>query len=281
MQNFQIMNDPSELKGFWPVDVFNKMYREQPSIKGCAIASLFDDQDLEKVAVVLMRTFIENGDRAKEDQKYVVGIHFSSFGDMAIIDVISHDKEYHKEICYDHIKRMGWPSFNEEMNRPVNYFDETTRAPFMLTGGHLKTKKRKVSFFGTSGDYGDKILFSDSNSIAAYAAFASGIELGLGEKEIGESFVKEILQIMYNHKLKVSFYEELVKDIFQRSSDENIALTSQHIGALVTMKIADRMISEEKDMLSVTVDEVFGGGIGRAVMLASLARKLRVKYSED
>jgi hypothetical protein len=281
MQNFEIMRDPSELEGFCPVDAFNKMYPEQSSIKGYALASLSDDQNPEKVAVVLMRTFIENGNCAKEDQKYVVGIRFHFFGDMATIDVISLDKGYHKEICYDHLRRMGWPSWSEEMNRPVNHFDETTRAPFLFIGGHLQVKEKEVNFFGSSGDYGDKVLFSDGNSIAAYASSVSGIELGIGKKEIGGSFVKEILQIMYKHKLKSNFYEELVQDLFQRSSDENLTLTSQHVGSLITMKVSDRMISEGKDMLTLTVDEVCGGSLGRAIMLFGVARKMRASREND
>ena len=279
MKHFKILH-PSELEDFWLVEAFNKMYIEQPSIKGYALAYLFDDENPKKVATVLMRTFIENGHNAKKDQKYIIGIRFYSFGDMATIDVISLNKGVHKEICYDHLKRIKWPRWNQETNRPVNYLNETARAPFLFVGGHLQVKETGINFFGSSGDYGDKILFSDANSIAAYAASESGIKLETGEKKIGESFVKEILQIMYNHKLKSNFYEELVKNIFQRNSDKKITFTAQHIGALITMKVADRMISEGKDILTATVDEISGHSIGRAIMFSNIERKLKKVRSQ-
>lgn len=40
MQKFEILKDPSTLEGFWLVDTFNKMYPEESSIKGYALASL-------------------------------------------------------------------------------------------------------------------------------------------------------------------------------------------------------------------------------------------------
>jgi len=277
-QIFNLEKNPLELKGLWPVDCFNEAYSKQSAFKGCALVSLMNKKNLEEVSLIVLRIFIEDTARAREDQKYVVGIRFYSFGDMATIDVISLDKGLHKEICYDHLKRMGWPSWNEQIGEKVNEFDETTRAPFLFVGGHLKIKSEKqAEFFGSSGDYGLDILFSDSNSIAQYVASASGIELGVGNEKKGESFVQEILQFMLKHKLNKDFYEKLIQETCQKTPTVDSSFSAQQIGAFVAMKVADRMLTENKDGMSLIVEEMCGGGIGRTILLESVAQRLRVK----
>jgi hypothetical protein len=281
MKGIVILKDLKDLQIFWPVQAFEKAYPEEGYIRKCAAITLYDENKPDHAAMVMVRIFIENGERAKSDQKYVVGIRSYSFGDMMTIDVISLDKGYHKEICYDHLKRLNWPMWNELTSRPVDMIGESTLSPFLFIGGHLKVEEgEKVNFFGSSGDYGDKILFSDGNSIAAYAASLSGIELGLGDKEIGENFVMEMLDLTYDQKKTPDFYEKLIAHVFNMSQDVNITLTAQHVGALVTMKVADRFINENKDFITLIVEETCGGGIGRAITLNSIARKLRMKYQD-
>lgn len=274
--NMVLFQNPSELEGLWTVDSFNTIYPETEALKGCAIASLATDSkgNPDTTALVTLRTFIQNGDRAKGSKKYVVGVRFCGFGDMAMIDVISLDKGFHKNIAFEHLKRQDWPMLGEEMGKPVDHFDETTRAPFVVVGGHLNVdQKNAISFSGASQDYGGTILFSDSNAIAAYVASVCGLEVIEGDKEKGKAFVSDLLEIMLQHKLKPDFYEQLIEEVFQRANDTNRVFTTQHISALMTMKAFDRAISENKSMMQTMIDEL--GGFARYFILASMAQKMK------
>lgn len=271
--NVMVFQGVSVSEDLWTVNSFNTVYPETNALKGCAVAALATDSsgNPDTTAIVTLRTFIENGDRAKTDQKYVVGIRFYGMGDMASIDVISLDKSYHKYIAYEHLKRLQWPMLSEQSRQPVNELDETGRAPFVVVGGHLKVDTDgNVSFSGASGDYGDAIFFSDSNAIAAYVASICGIDVIEGDKEKGAAFVSDLLEIMLKYKPKPDFYERMVGEIYQRRSDPNRIFTSQHIGALITMKAPDRAISEDKHMLQTMIDEVTGG-LGRYFLVANVA----------
>jgi hypothetical protein len=203
---------------------------------------------------------------------------------MVTIDVISLDKGFHREICYDHMKRMGWQSWNEQVGKQVNEFNETLQAPIMFTGGHLKIGQgNHVDFFDSSGDYGNYSFFTDTNAIAAYAASVSGIELGIGDKESGEVFVRELLQFMLENKLKKDFYELLIKEVNMKEvSDSKISnrlFTAQQIGSLINMKVEDRVIEEGgSNFLQIMVDEM--QNVGRMIMLAGVARRIR-KNAKD
>ncbi len=275
IKKIDLMQNPSDMEGFWTVDAFKEAYPEKPALTGCAIASVSEEVgNPDKMAIATLRTFIENGNRAKDDQKYVVGIRFYSMGDMATIDVISMDKGFHKEIAYEHLKRMGWPSINEQTGKPINHLDETSRTPFAFVGGHLYVKDgEKTNLTGSSGDYGNSIFFSDSNAIAAYAASACGIEVTEGDKEKGEAFVQEILEFMLKHKMQPDFYEQFAKYVFEKTGRGVSSLTSQHIGALMTMKAADRAISENKDMMQAMVDEL--AGFSRFILVNGIAEKVK------
>ncbi len=275
--NVIVLQDPSDIEGFWTVNSFNSIYSQTNALKGSAVAALATDTSGNPgtTAMVNMRTFIENGARAKNDQKYVVGIRFYGFGDMASIDVISLDKGFHKEIAYEHLKRLDWPMIGDEFGKPVDEFTQTTRAPFVVVGGHLKVGvDNNVGFSGASGDYGDAILFSDSNAIAAYVASSCGIDVIGGDKEKGAAFVSDLLEIMLKHKLKQDFYEQLVDEIYQRRSDTTRVFSSQHVGSLITMKALDRAIGEDKHMLQTMVDEVTGG-LGRYFLIANVAQRVK------
>jgi hypothetical protein len=278
-----LLQDPASLKGFWTVDSFNQLYSQPNALRGCAVITVAPPDTSghpDIVAVATLRTFIENSARAKEDQKYVVGIRFYGFGDMATIDVISLDKDFHKNIAYEHVRRMLWPMLSEQSAKPINELDETTRAPFVVVGGHLKVNPdNKVCFSGASGDYGDAIFFSDSNAIAAYVTSTCGIDVVEGDKEKGAAFVNDLLEIMLKHKLKKDFYEQLVGEIYQRRSDASKLFSAQHIGALITMKALDRAISEDKTMVKMIVDEI-SGGLGRYFFVAAIAQGIKKEVAE-
>lgn len=262
----------NEFADFWPVEEFNKKYSEQEGIRSCSIASAFNIKNPEKSGLVILRTFIQNGEKAKIDQKYIIGIRFYSFGDMATIDLVSLEKGYHREICYEHLKRMNWPLWSEDMGIFTDHYGETTRAPFLFVGGHLKVSDdNSVKFYGNSGDYGSKLLFSDSNSLANYILSVSGIPF-FGEKESGEELVEYLLKFMYENKLKREFYRDLISGLYSR--EEEIKLTAQNIGALITMKVVDRHILGEGDILQLMVDET-SEGLARDIMLQGVAQRVR------
>ena len=216
----EILNDLSDLENIWTLSAFNNAYSE-PGLTSCALAVDSDySGNLDKMSMITFRTFIENGECAKNDQKYILGIRFYSFGDMATIDIISLNKGYHKEIAYNHQKMMGWPSFKEFFNETVDPLKATYEAPFIFIGGHLKVDEfGKVNFFSSSDDYGNEALFSKGNSIAAYVAEACGLQVKNTDKTIGKAFIKDLLIFMRENKLKKDFYEILLSHI-QRQGRE-------------------------------------------------------------
>ena len=274
-----LFQDPSHIEEYGTVATFNSAYPETNALKGCAVAALASDTsgNPDTTAIVTMRTFIQNGTRAKSDQKYVVGVRFCSFGDTAIIDVISFDKGFHKEITYEHLKRQEWSMFNEHGDEIyIDEFAETTRAPFVVVGGHLKVDSdNQVAFSGASGDYGKDIFFSESNAIAAYIASVCGLEVIEGDKKKGEAFVSDLLEIMLKHKLKPDFYEQFVDEVYQRRNDLSKMFTAQHCGALITMKAFDRASNEDENIFRTLIDEYFGGGLSRYFLMANLAHRTK------
>lgn len=262
----------NDFANFWPIESFNEKYSEE-GIKFCSIASAFDIKNPEKTSLIIFRTFIQNGEKAKKGQKYIIGIRFYSFGDIATIDLISLEKGFHREICYEHLKRMNFLLQEECMGGKVNHYNETIKVPFAFVGGHLKVLDNNfVEFHGDSGDYGGKIMFSDSNSLANYMLFPTG--KSSGEKDSGENLVHYLLRFMYNNKLKREFYRDLVADLYSR--EEDIKITSQNIGALITMKVMDRYILGEGDILQLMVDEI-SEGLARDIMIFGAAKMINKK----
>ncbi len=270
--NLEVINDPSTLDTAWPVTAFNEAYPE-PGLKGCAIVSDGDlSGDPGKTSLVTLRTFIENGDRAKTGgQKYVAGIRFYSFGDMATLDVISLDKGYHKNIAVEHLKRMNWPTFGSGDD-----FEKTYQAPFVFVGGFLKTNEDKAGFSGESSDMGKNIFLGNGNDIAAYAASTCGIEVNDGDKTQGEIFVKELLQFMKENKMKPDFYEQFMNFVYSKNPEPELrkSFTGQHLGGLIAMKAADRAIAENKDMTQMVVEEMTGG-LGKYALVAGVAAHIK------
>ncbi len=277
MKKIDLMNG-SDIEGLWPVASFLEAYKQVNALTACTIASISAESgnsDPDKVAMIICRTLIENGARAQNDQKYIVGIRFYSYGDMATIDVISLDKAYHKDICFEHLTRLGWPSFDEQTGQSVNKFDETVRSPFLFVGGHLKVKNgTHVDFTGASQDYGDNILFSDANAIAAYAASISGIEIGIGDKEKGKAFVQSMLEFMLIQKTKKDFYEQLVQEVSEKTPWKK-SFTAQHMGALIAMKVLDRSIAEGKSTIPILIEELSGGGLARHLLLTGVVKNIK------
>ncbi len=262
----------NEFASLWPIEVFNDAYNEE-GIKASSIANIFDSAFPERTGVIVFRTFIQKSERAKTDQKYVIGLRFYDFGNFATIDLISLDEDFHREICFEHLKKMNFPMWGEYLEE-VDYYSETTRAPFIFAGGHLKiSEDDSVEFFGDSGDYSGKLLLSDCNSLARYIASVSNVESDK-EVESGKDFVKYLLEFMFENKLKREFYQNFVANLYLQK--EEVSLNSQNIGALITMKVIDRQIRENGSISRIMVEE-YSGGLARDIIVHSTASKIRAK----
>lgn len=279
-----ITTDHSELEDLWPVDKFNEIYPEESNFKRCAVITSFDEKKPEDVSLIVLRTFIEDTDRAREDQKYVVGIRFYSFGDMATIDVISTDRKNHYHMCYEHIKKHGWGMFDES-GKPIDRkVDQTIRAPFLFSGGHLQIKDGGVSFFGESSDYGGYSFESNINSVASFVAEISGINTISEDKDEGELFVYKLLDLMKKHKGQPDFYEQVIKASYERKFPNNgkkspYVFSSYQLESLITMKVEDRMIIEpEADPISIMIEERHV--LSKTTMVYAAARKMRESTKE-
>lgn len=276
MNEFSIISDLEELVSFWPIASFNEVYKKEPALTACSIANITSDPgNPDKTTLIIFRVFIEKGKQAVQGQKYVLGLKFYNFGTLATLDLISLDRPYHKEIAYEHLKRMGWPSIDEQLGRQVDYFNETTLAPFLFVGGHLVVDSgNKIEFSGASMDYGNSVFFSDSNSICKFMTQSSGLLITrTGDAEPGKAFAQRLLDFMLIKKGQNDFYEQFVQEILS-SSSELINFTPQQLGSLFMMKVLDRTINEEKNMLQLMVEETVEG-FGRYVMVAGVAEKIK------
>ncbi len=272
----------------WPIDSFMKAYDEKTGLLNFAIeidgnpnGNLFHDKFT--TAMIVVRSYIEKSDRAKEDQKYVIGIRFYSFGDMATIDLISLDKGYHKEIVKDHIERMNWPVIDNKKLPIFTMNEEENLVPFIFVGGHLCIDEHeKVSFSGSSGDFGSNIIFSDANDVAAYVASLCGIgTINEKMKKTGEEFIDNLLSFMKDNKLKKDFYEKFVDYGFSKDHKcKTQVFNGQQLGALFSMKVTDRVVVDGDDILIAMVDEVTGG-FGRYVMLSGVAHNMRKQKQQN
>lgn len=273
-----IENDPNDIGQHWPVKSFLGAYPDQNEISACAIMAMSENfENADKTAVLVLRTFIKNQTKAKEDQKFIIGIRFYNFGDIATIDLISLEDGFHKEICYEHLKRMNWPVLAKTMNQDIDYFDENTLAPFLIIGGHLIVKDDQLNFSGSSGDFGHNIFLGESNSIAEYVATTCGLNVNQNNESAGEKFIADILSIMHKHKTKKDFYQLMVKEIYELKGEKFPRLTSQQIGGLTMMKVLDRIENEgSTNLMQLMVEEIVDStSIGKSVLINTVARKVR------
>ncbi|MDQ5883163.1 MAG: hypothetical protein QG654_75, partial [Patescibacteria group bacterium] len=272
--NVELIQNREILEQSWTVTEFEKVYPEQPAITGSVIAIESDEPgNPDKTAIVTMRTFIENGEKAKVSQKYVLGIKFYSFGDMATFDVISMDKGFHRDIIHEHLTRLG--HIERTSSESTDKLNETYFQPMMIVGGHLNVKENEdVSITGESGDYTGKVLREDVNDIAKYVLSSCGANVE-GDISKGQGFVKDMLDFMKENKMKEDFYERLLDFVYARDPHNYRAFTGQHLSSLIQMKVADRIIKEGGgDPIRLTTEEMTDG-LGKYALVASVAAEMR------
>ncbi len=275
-----------EVAGFWPVEAFQNAYQSEGFILGCAcLMDGGNTADPDETAVVLLRTCIEQGERVKSGQKYVVGIRFYSYGDLVTVDVVSHNRKMHKDIAYHHARNLGWQIYDSEGDGDL--FTETYGVPLMYSGGFVTLSPTGVAeFSGSSGDYGAPLMGVNVNDIATFAAQACGISVP-GACLNGAVFFQSLLDFLLAHKCRPDFYEEFVTDLLRKQGEmrrkaaaagtaltDPQQVTGQHYSGLLTMKAHDRAIAEDGDLVRLIIEEV-SVGFGRHVLLAGVAERLR------
>lgn len=278
-KGFELVKDKETLEQSWVVKEFENAYPERPALTGCAIAIESDEPgNPDKTAIVTMRTFIENGEKAKVSQKYVLGIKFYSFGDMATFDVISMDKGFHRDIIHEHLTRLG--HIERISSESTDKLNETYFQPMMIVGGHLNVKENEdVSITGESGDYTGKVLREDVNDIAKYVLSSCGVNVE-GDTSTGQGFIKDMLDFMKENKIKEDFYERLLDFVYARDPQNYRAFTGQHLSSLIQMKVADRIIKEGGgDPVRFTTEEMTDG-LGRYAVVAAVAAEM-IKNKEE
>ncbi len=259
----QLIRELEGLENFWPIALFNRAYSQNNSLRQIVLATLSSQLgNPDKTSLLIFRSFIKKGEKAKEDQKYILALRFYNFGDMATLDLISLNLGFHRQIACEHIEKMNWSFVDQQADE----FDKTIQTPFLLVGGHLRLVDEKIIFSKTSQDYGNSLFLSDSNAVAEYF-------LGHDQSGQGENFVQQLSEFMLANKQRPDFYEQFFSKMLINFSNQG-HFNSQQINSLLTMKVLDRIINEKKEPLGLLTEETTRG-FGRYVMLASVADKLK------
>jgi hypothetical protein len=247
-------------KGDWLYDVFENAYVKESAhgiMKVFSIAGSDDPAGLNFTNMLNVRLFIEGGKETIGGQKYIAGLRFYSFGDMATLDIISLDKPYHRKIAMAHAQKMCWTQQDDQ----EDLFRRSYMIPLMVVGGYLSVYDQDVELADHSQDYGGDLLGCDVNALVWYITSLCG--LSDVADPAGKQFVVNLLAFMKEHCGKHDFYERLAQ-IHSKN-------TGQHCGGMLMMKIMDRMIAEKKEDLSqMIMDEITDGFAQKYVVNGAL-----------
>lgn len=259
------INDSNGFEDFWPISTFKEAYPEKET--SSAILSLTkDDKFGDETVVLILRSFIEKGHKIKKGQKYILALRFYNFGDLATLDLISLDKEFHAEIALEHFRRLDALPLEEGSS---NDYDKTLQAPFIISGGRVKIDfEGKLKFFDNSFDYGGKLLFGGNSSICDYIAETNKYKVQNSKAD--DTFLRKILNFMLANKTSKEFYEKLIS----LTVEESHKMKKQQIMGLVNMKVLDRYVKEGKDILQLYTEEMTSG-FSREVMLRAVAENVK------
>lgn len=265
--------DKDWLNDFWPVKDFSDAYNiSGATVNTAAIVSEHASSDPDKTSLIILRFFIKRGEKVKKDQKYIVGLRFYSFGDMATIDLISLDLPWHRDIVHEHAVRMNWSYQLDSELKKVDAFKETYSLPIVVVGAHLKVASDdSVSFFSSSGDFTENLFGCDVNELAGQIAFILGLNKEGSKK--GKEFLEGLLAFLQRNGLREDFYENVVEQYVGSSK-----FTGQNFAGLITMKVADRQIKENGNPIRILVEEITDGFAKKAMVIAA-AQKMIQKNS--
>lgn len=132
-----------------------------------------------------------------------------------------------------------------------------------------------LQFHGSSSDYGSEIFSCNSNDLARYISNMCGF-LTNPKLERGRSFIEYLLTFMKNHKGDEHFYERFFENLRERLSNTGKPLVGNHLSSLMFMKSADRAVSEDKDYLQMSIEEM-STGFGRFILVSNIAHAMEKK----
>ncbi|MFA6428353.1 MAG: hypothetical protein WCW02_02295 [Candidatus Buchananbacteria bacterium] len=203
----------------------------------------------DKIACLNIRTLIEQGANIAKDQKYVLGIRFTNFGDLILADLASLDLPNHRDIVHEHGKILKELTVEHDDKFTESYF-----SPYVYVGGHLRINPAgQLEFFGDSGDFGGNFFGSDSNEVAAF--FAAVCELPVAQSvSAGQEKIRKLLEFVKEHKRQKNFYELVIREYLKAR------LTGQNLAALANMKALDRQHAEGIGFFQALTEEIAGGG---------------------
>jgi len=253
-----------DLTKFWPINSFIEAYNKHPkadsALKGCSLVALSTDAgDPDKTAIINLRLFIENSERAKNNQKYILGLKFYNFGNLATLDLISLNENYHQEIAGKHLTMLDFPMLSEYSNKLVKNFQDDTLAPILFAGGHLKiNSEKRIEFLGSNKYYENSMFFTDSNSIGEFIVRACKLGRCDNAFSYGKDFIGRILEFMLVHKSQPEFYEQFIQYVMRYFLDPSI-FNAQQLNAFLMMKAVDRFCNEDKSPTEIMVEELTGG----------------------
>lgn len=250
-----------ELENDWPAKTFEDAYKDMPEGSLCECFALAEGEreDPDRASLIVVRLFIEG--ECLRKQKYIAGLRFYNFGDMATIDIVSLDKHSHSSIAEKHALRMDW-----QVDSFGDFFLSTYQIPMFIAGGLLEADKGNFNFEGSSADYGKNFFGTEVNDVARQLFFLSGL-CDAGSKQ-GMVFIENLLQFMLRNKLRPDFYETFVGQYV------SARFTGQNFGSLLTMKVLDRSVSEKNNnLLGLFAEEITGGFANKALLNAVCRKK--------
>ena len=249
----EIFREEAVWDNMWPIANFQQAYSKKEGL--CKYVVLADGtSEPNSTALMVVRMFLQ---KETKENKYIMGIRFYSFGDLATLDIISLDLPFHRNIIAEHAKKFGWES-------PIANLDNSHTIPFAFVGGFIEPGP---IFVGSSGDYGNNFFGYNSNDVVK-----SAVSMINGETHIPDQFFEFMLNFMKNHRLKHDFYEKIYQDLLDHAAAER--LHPQHLGSLVTMKALDRAILDGTDFIQALVEETTSG-LGRIMFLSNVAKSMK------
>ncbi len=230
---------------------FKKHYGGRDGLLKYVILADSKEYNPDTAAALLVRVFLQKESRSK---KYILGLRFYSYGDLATLDIVALDHPQHKDILAEHSQKLGWINFGSEND---------AFSPFIVAGGFVNAE---LEFYGHSLDYGQDIFAWQANEIAAAA-----LRIIDEEPNATHPAFSFILDFMMKYKNSHDFYEKLYKE-----ASATAVLKPHQLSALVSMKVLDRAFINGDNYLDALVEESTTG-LGREIFFANLAKVYQKK----
>jgi len=204
----------------------------------------------EKMSTIFIRTFVEEKNKKR---KYIMAMRFYCFGEFVTIDIVSLDSDYHLAVLNSHVRNLGW-------HIQSNNADYIYSLPYAFAGGFVMPN---MTFTGSSGDYGHKLLSWDVNNICNSAM------LVINNQVVTDNFFKTLLVFMDKYQKQPDFYEKLYADMITKTG----RIIPQNLSTLVAMKSFDIVKQSGRDYIEVLTNETIEG-LGRRIFLENIKNNL-------